>query len=231
MQIFALHVLAALPLFALAYAIFGLPILLLCIAISLILIAVFGTIESGIVKNAEDASARNAIAGALNLVWIGIKFGNKPMGKSIENAEAIGAYGNCLNELRKRLHLGQNLSSAALAIAKNAKSKGVRETFAEMAESCSGDEESAFGTLSKRIHEEHAYNASRSMGALQRYLTLSMVVSSVVPSFVLFSFIGYSIVIHTSIDSLVFILALLLVIPLLYSLIRVRANEIIHYYG
>ena len=77
----------------------------------------------------------------------------------------------------------------------------------------------------ERIAAGIALKRERASASMARYLILSMVFSTVVPSLLLFGFISYSIIAYSSIGFLVFSITILSLMPSVIDAIGVKINE------
>ncbi|MGC8651960.1 MAG: type II secretion system F family protein [Candidatus Micrarchaeia archaeon] len=214
------------------YMVFGTAPLPLAVAVLLPTATLATMVESRSIERASALRERSDLASALELVYMEMKYGKKSLLESIDRyADAFGTGhpGDTLKELRSRLALGQKLPEALRAT--SAKSS-LGTMLRSMAEACSTSSSALepFRAFSEKLRTEHRYEASRKGGSLQKYLTLGMLVSSVLPSFALFSFVGYSMLAPSMAQAFAFMLLITVLLPLAYSVIRVHVNEIYNYF-
>lgn len=229
------HVVIASPVFIAIYMIYNLAPTLLALAISMPVLLLASFAESRTAERIKTATEQNDMASAFKLIYISMKFEGKALLSSICNIRMVlendAHIKPLLDELRMRLMLGQKLPEAMRALHNNSISANAAKELYSMAERCATDGSAMpFKTMSERLQNEHKYIASRNEGSLQKYLTLSMLVSSVIPSFALFSFVGYSMLMPSMLQSLAFMLIITILIPAVYGMIRAHIDEISNYY-
>ncbi|MEM0202263.1 MAG: hypothetical protein QXR73_03740, partial [Candidatus Micrarchaeaceae archaeon] len=227
-------VLVTAPAFAAVDMLYGGALLLLAIAVGMPMLLLATIAETRITERSERERERGAIAAMFKLIYISMRFGRKSLLASLGSFEKMfgsGTHiGSLLRELQQRLMLGQKPSEAIYALhadrGMGSELSGIAESYAE-----SGSTIVPFKTLSEKLQNEQKYAASRKEGSLQKYLTLSMLASSVIPSFALFSFVGYSMLAPSGASSFAFMLLITIPIPLAYSVIRAHIDEVCNYYG
>ncbi|MCL4374037.1 MAG: hypothetical protein M1360_04415 [Candidatus Marsarchaeota archaeon] len=232
MGLLAKHLVITAPVLAASFLAFGEAPLLFASAIVLSSTTVATIAESRAMARAAEEKERGNLASALELVYMNMRYGKKSLLASIKSYSATfggEAQGRILKELWARLNLGQKLPEALKAI----RSKGaLKAALDNLSDTCATSSSAidSIRSFSRRLHNEHSYEASKRGGALQKYLTLSMIVSSVLPSFAMFSFVGYSILEPSKAQSLVFMLLITVPLPLAYSVIKARIDEIYDYF-
>ncbi|MEM3827067.1 MAG: hypothetical protein QXR58_00505 [Candidatus Micrarchaeaceae archaeon] len=175
---------------------------------------------------AEKRSASNASRSMLRLLYrikSGMSLAGMPFHSCIARESKSGAHGqiaSALIEIRNRMSFGQDFYEA------------VQSTAFDSAEP-----RRAFGSLSEAYRHsmdmflavKHAYNSmlkdrlekiERSSLSLQKYSSVSMVTGAIVPSFMLFAFIGYSIMKGGPMPLFAFAVLFSIVLPYVFLSIR-----------
>ncbi|MGC8478808.1 MAG: hypothetical protein ACP5NE_02690 [Candidatus Micrarchaeia archaeon] len=140
---------------------------------------------------------------------------------SYDKRGAQNALESAFAKLHMRMKFGQDFGDAALYLGKEGKqeisvlgplSVSYRENM-DMYLALKHVYDSMFKERIERI--EHSY------ASLQKYSSISMVSGTILPSFFLFGFIGYALMQASAAFLLAFAVAFLLVLPALFSLVRI----------
>jgi hypothetical protein len=129
-----------------------------------------------------------------------------------------------VDEIRKRTRFGMRLPEAVVSCSISAPGEAVRGLLHG-----SNIEEGASirGVLDSR-HMDLAEKMSRAEGMLQRNATLGMFVSTVLPSFAIFGFIGNAILGQTAGSMIMFSMAMLLLLPSMSLALNIVINRVLH---
>ncbi|MDE1868954.1 MAG: hypothetical protein KGH60_03250 [Candidatus Micrarchaeota archaeon] len=156
----------------------------------------------------SDVSARNLAMGSA-------------IGNAIKKAEPGSATRKALGAIADSIGSG-SMMHEALQHASASRSRNVSTAMSSLASEYSKSEDSlqAIKTLAQRLSCNISEADEKAAGAQQRNITMSMAVSTVLPSFALFAFVGYSIVNYSAAKLSLFSALMLVVIPGIYSMIR-----------
>jgi hypothetical protein len=126
-------------------------------------------------------------------------------------------------EVGSRISLGEQLGQAL------SKAKG-GSAFRQAGDIAGALDEDSGDSIRCALDEEDRKSAERhelEAYSVQKYLTLNMVCSTVIPSLALFGFVGYSIMGSSAVAALAFTTAFTAAIPLAYRAVRIR---LAHFY-
>jgi type II secretory pathway component PulF len=124
-----------------------------------------------------------------------------------------------LNVIGRRIQLGSSMSESMSNVF--SPYKIYLQHFVQVVDSID-DTSKAASAINEVMHREYLRELSRSEGSMQKYVTLSMLFSSVVPSFLLFSFTGYSLLGGNSFQGISLLLLLCIAVPFAYGLISFK---------
>jgi hypothetical protein len=202
---------------------------LLAAPVGIALAATVSASEFRLKGKLERASELDDTLFALHTMYEDIKYSGKSSSSGIASAaaglrdSAGGKVRGILEEIGKRLAAGQDLGQA-IESACNGKSGASSDAFRAVGrEYTKGlDPASAVKNAYARLNSERAVSREKAYGSLQKYLTMSMALSAVLPSFVVFAFVGYSMVYFSALMLYAFSIAMLMVLPSFYALLRIH---------
>ncbi len=135
------------------------------------------------------------------------------------------AVGRALNAARERILLGQLNGDAILE--ECAKLEGdVSEALCRLGVSHTDQMQGKLIEVANEMERKRATKAEVGASALNKYLLLSTVANTILPSLAIFAFVGYSILYYSAPSLLGFSLLLLLVFPTISSLIRAKVGQV-----
>ncbi|MGC8669841.1 MAG: hypothetical protein ACP5TL_01655 [Candidatus Micrarchaeia archaeon] len=206
---------------------FGITMFVLALAMSMPISIFSAFLEYLIDKRKAAELERAKLASAIKLIYINIRFGKRSFVSSVKKLSNFSndvRINNLLTELHDRIALGQKLREALASIKLD---HAVTKDLDAISEISSLDlyTDNSIRTLFEKLRYEHKYTASKNAGALQKYLTVSMLLSSVIPSFVLFSFVGYTLLMPSELSSFALMFTMLIAIPSAYSITRAQAER------
>jgi hypothetical protein len=209
-----------------AFAFVGAESALLCAAAGMPMTLAVALSELRLHRKAEISRERDSVLFALQQIHSSARHCGKPLLASIDDALAAldsrAAAGVCslLSGIRRRLLLGAQLDEATLAAChgEGPASDALRGVGGEYA---NGREpvlavKGAYDRLCRAMRLEDAANC----GKLQKYLTASMALGTVLPSFVMFAFTGYSMIYYSSALLTLFCTAMMVIMPNIFALAR-----------
>lgn len=173
----------------------------------------------------SERSESCLLASALGSIYNDANLRNLSLGAAISNAmkkiPVQSCAGKAMALLLRSIKSGSDMADA-LALASVSGSKSVSEALLMLSSEFSRKSDSlhAIKTASDRLSSRIAVENEKSSGAQQRNLTISMAASTVLPSFALFAFVGYSILNYSAAKLALFSALMLVVIPGMYSMIR-----------
>lgn len=129
-------------------------------------------------------------------------------------------------DVDRRMQLGDSVRSS---LRHGIKTLGLKDKELEsklMRLSECGDERAAIEGICDELSYRRRLDLELGFGSLQKYLTLSLLVSVILPSLSLFGFIGYSMLYDSSIALAAFSALLVSLFPMLFALIQKRISEI-----
>ena len=162
-------------------------------------------------------------------MYTDIKYGGKSTYSSMEGAlrslrsSAGSKVRKTIREIRMRLISGQDLGQAIASTCGNkddAASTALRAVGREYQKSY--DAGSAIKNVYTQMWKSQSLSREKAYGSLQKYLTISMALSAVLPSFVVFAFVGYSMVYYSALLLSIFCIMMLVVLPSLYTLLKMH---------
>lgn len=177
-------------------------------------------------RKAERSKERDAVLFALQQVHSGIKYNGRSLLASINDYLAAADTSLCaevyglLSGVQKRLFLGAQLDEAVSSTCRGANPACV--ALGDVGREYANGREptlaikNAYDRLCNTIKIESARNA----GKLQRYLTVSVALGTVLPSFAIFAFTGYSMIYYSPQMFSFFCVAMLVLMPNIYALAR-----------
>ncbi len=180
-------------------------------------------------RKAEQSKERDAVLFELQQIYSGMKYSGKSLLSSMNDAltamdrRACADVYNMLFLVHKKLLLGAQLDEAiastctgtghacaALSDVGREYAKGREPTLAI---------KNAYNRLYNAIKLEDAGNA----GKLQKYMTVSMALGTVLPSFAMFAFTGYSMVYYSPTLLSMFGVAMMVLMPNIFALVKAHA--------
>jgi hypothetical protein len=145
--------------------------------------------------------------------------------------DAIEASGSGVNEavsgmllgIRKRMLLGMQLDEAVSCACKGSgpACEAMREIGREY--SRGRNDATAISNTYERLLDESKREDAENAGNLQKYMTVSMAMGTVLPSFAVFAFTGYSMAYYSQALFSIFCTAMLVLMPNLFALVRAHA--------
>ena len=210
------------------YHVSGLANALLAIPIGSMLALAATVCELRLRKRLNELTELDETLSALHAVYMDVKCSGRSVHSGVEhaasslNGKACTEVSKTFDEIRRKMLLGQDFGQAinSSSGSKSAASAALRSVGNEYAKGL--DAASAVKNVYNRIWKSRMLEREKAQGALQKYMTISMAFSAVVPSFVVFAFIGYSMVYYSDTLLFAFSLAMLFVIPGIYAMLRMR---------
>lgn len=143
--------------------------------------------------------------------------------EALEGSDETGQAYAVFKEISRRMRLGQNASDAILAL--SSKLNGIPAMMYEL--SCigkdigqSGSALAAVESSSRRIDANYKRALANSWYSMQKYSTLTVVLTTVLPSFVIFTSVGLSIIGNTGLIASAVAFSMLVAMPTLYILVK-----------
>jgi hypothetical protein len=207
----------------------GLRHALLAVPVGATLAMIVSIYELKLAAKLDRSSELNDTLFALHSIYCDLKYSGKSLSTGIGNAAAglhdsvNGNVRGALDEIGKRLTAGQDLGLAIGSACRGksgASSDALRAVGKEYSKGL--DPASAVKNVYARLKEEQSIGREKAYGSLQKYLTMSMALSAVLPSFVVFAFVGYSMVYFSASMLYVFAIVMLMVLPRIYALLRIH---------
>lgn len=137
-----------------------------------------------------------------------------PMYQAILKAAASSESGETseiLKEIARRIRLGGDFGTALQAVSK-------RKKLTLLENICSTDQK-GYGQIAKMLNTYESSNAEKGATidySMQRYATINMFVSTILPSFIIFAFIGETILSPGTESLFAFSIVVTLMLPLVY---------------
>lgn len=128
-----------------------------------------------------------------------------------------------LREISRRMRLGQNASDAILALSNRLRNNSAMAYELSCIGKDMGQSGSALGAIessSKRIDLYYKRELANSGYSLQKYSTLTVVLTTVLPSFVIFTSVGLSIIGNTRLIAGAVAFSMLMALPAMYILVK-----------
>ncbi len=153
---------------------------------------------------------------------------NERFENSLSSAIAgIDSRGECyaaLDTVARAMRSGSSFAEAVRVAAAYLSANSATLSFLKRAGSSGYSAPSASAVRAEHMHILSMRNEmmERDSGSVQRYITMSMVAGTIFPSFVLFGFMGYSILNFSTFGVSILLIALLVLIPGVYSVVRAR---------
>ncbi|MDE1857122.1 MAG: hypothetical protein KGH98_03505 [Candidatus Micrarchaeota archaeon] len=178
-------------------------------------------------KSSDVRLAHYALFSHLSRVYIELRhygrqlsaaFGTEAMAEPLEIQPGLS---RTLNEIGKRMRFGEDLPIAIAASSKrsNLWVTGRLERIS-MLSAIGNDITHAIRDEAARLEKELMEREIKLGGSIQKYLTAGMVISTVLPSFAVFSMVGYSMLYYSLPAVSAFALLMLAVLPLVYASFR-----------
>ncbi|HVC58201.1 MAG TPA: hypothetical protein VND15_01860 [Candidatus Acidoferrales bacterium] len=208
------------------YAVFGSQFAGFSLLIGIPLAAIVVAYEMRLMRKRREAEEESALVSALSIVYSSIKYNGKPLlysicraADSLNPSSAPNAQAALL-DVAGRMRLGQDLDVAVRDFARACKHSYLSPLYQFAEEYWAGLEPAA--SLKGVIDDYHAKrrsNAERSISRTQRRVTVCMALGTIAPSFLMFVFVGYSIVYYSTLQYFLFAVSLLLILPFAYSVL------------
>ena len=202
---------------------------LLVVSIGSIFASVVSISELKLRQKVAYASELSEAFLILHLIYTGIKYRGKSTYSSMESAvrslrsNADSKVCKVSEEIRRRLVSGQDLGQAIASACCD------RDDAASMVFSAVGkeyqksyDAGSAMKNVYTRLWKSQSLSKEKAYGSLQKYLTISMALSAVLPSFMVFAFVGYSMIYYSSALLSLFCAMMLIILPSMYALLKMH---------
>ncbi len=132
-----------------------------------------------------------------------------------------------LGQVRKRIALGED-AGRAFDAEKRSDNVDISQSMKSILNEYTNNTEiaSSLKASSQNISRARLVRKEAAVASTQKYVALSMVSSTIVPSLMTFGFVGYTIVNNSYSALLLFSVLMLAVLPCITTLIRVRINEL-----
>lgn len=127
--------------------------------------------------------------------------------------------------IRKMLLLGGSVSSSFKAGIRQLKLKDKELESRLIQISDCDDARSAIERVCAELAYCRRFNLETGFGSLQKYLTVSLLVTVILPSLSLFSFVGYTMLYNSSIAFIAFSALLISVFPISFAVIERKISE------
>ncbi len=184
--------------------------------------------ELEFMDKAQDAVERDSLMFALQQVYSGMRYGGKSLLSSIKGAlDALdnldcGRVREMLSSAQKRLLLGAQPDAALAASCRGSGTacSALRDVGREYSNGL--DTTLAVRNAYDRLCEDARLNDVKNASRLQKYLTANMAVGTVLPSFAVFAFTGYSMVYGSEALFSLFCAAMLAIVPNAFALVRIH---------
>lgn len=203
-------------------AIFAAPIV---IAVSLFA----GTYYSVMSRRRRKDTEIKELSSAIGLLGSRMKSAKIPlfsgMSEVAHRSNRDTAVSKAFLRLRERMHFGQDLKSAICSDSSLSREASDILKPIGYEYSKTGNILNPLRAAHDRLSREFLIKRERAIGSTQRYLVISMVLSTILPSLTVFAFVGYSILSYSESQFLLFSTVLLSVLPGASSIIRMRLNE------
>lgn len=218
----------SIAIFIIYYAL-GPQLALIALSIGFASASVVSVYELRLRRKLDYTSELNETLFALHLVYMDLGYGGKSLTASMESAvSGMRDRSNkrvrmTFEEIRKRLQTGQDLGQAVQSTCN-------KRTDAASAALCAIGKEyqkgsdalsSVKGTYD-RILKEQELKKECTYGSLQKYLTMCMALGTVLPSFAVFAFVGYSMVYYSAYVPFLLFMLMLIFLPDFYALLRIH---------
>ena len=184
--------------------------------------------ESRLRRRMAVSRETDALIVALHLLHLDIHYNKRPVLGSITAAAkrlppSASGIRSVLDEVRARLSLGQDVDES-IRSCKYASRSVAADLLRDIANAYKagfgfGD---AAGNSYRQLVSKREEALERASAAVQKYTAMSMMLGTVLPSFSVFAFVGYSMVHYSPTMFTVFALALLVALPAAYAAIRMN---------
>lgn len=183
--------------------------------------------ELRLVRKAQDSRDKDAVLHALHRMYSGSRYGRKSMASCLRDSlGASGGHGTnvgaMLSRARRRLLLGEQLGHALCNACPESGPAGT--VLRDMGRECSNglDAPLAVKNAYDGLYGDILLDEAGKAGRLQKYLTVCMAAGTVLPSFAVFAFTGYSMIDYSPALLSFFCVAMLVLVPNLYALVRIH---------
>jgi hypothetical protein len=191
------------------------------LAASLFIISLY--LELFLAKKKRAIKTTKSVLRALHAIKTGMHISKLPLTACITHAILSSDdrdLSSALASIRNRMKFGQDFHEAVRSIIFSG--EAIAAVFRSLAEAYERNMDMYIAvkhvydaTLKKRLAEiEKAY------ASVQKYSSISMVAGTIIPSFMLFAFIGYSIISGGSVQLFIFALLFGAVLPSIFSAVR-----------
>ena len=225
LQNFAILFVAA----CIAYYAAGMLQALLVVSVGSVLAAVVSISELRLNQKLDYASELSDAFFVLHLMHTDMRYGGKPLHFAIGSAarsissSAGSKMRGIVDEIGARLALGQDFGQAITTTCNGKEDAASAAMLAVCKEyQKSFDAASAIKNVYVRLWKSRSLSMEKGYGSLQKYLTISMALSAVLPSFAVFAFVGYSMVYYSTALLSGFMITMLVVLPDLYALLKMH---------
>ncbi len=179
-------------------------------------------------KRKKDAEIKE-LSSAIGLLGSRMKDSRMPLFSGMNEVACRGNGNTTISKvflrLKERMCFGQDFGSAICS--EKSLSSEVSDILTPVGYEYSktGNILNPLKTAHSRLSRDFLIKRERAIGSNQRYLIISMVFSTILPSLAVFAFVGYSILSYSESQFLLFSTVLLSVLPGASSIIRMRLNE------
>lgn len=189
--------------------------------------AAAGALELRMRRKVSCAMEEEALLIALHSLHSDLRHGKRSMFRSVADLSAGAAHregrgvSGLFSEMGMRLALGQDFDESARSSRRldgSAANAVVRDISS--AYSAGFDLASAVGNAHSQLAAKRSDEFSSHLVSVQRHASLSMMTGTILPSFLVFAFVGYSIVHYSQSMFTLFTIALLIILPSAYAAVR-----------
>ncbi|MGC8687620.1 MAG: hypothetical protein ACP5RM_02885 [Candidatus Micrarchaeia archaeon] len=217
--------LVVLPAALASLAFFGVIAAFFVFAISVLAAILLSTIESIMERGSLHVEEMRRFSSSMRIISDSMASGKSTM-RALDNAalhQSDNDLKHLLETVKRRMALGSPIDESIENIFSPYRTYALR--FAQ-AIALLGDASSAASSTNEIMKREYMKELSRREGSMQKYITSSMLFSSVVPSFLLFSFTGYSLMGGKGFQGISLFLLLCIAVPFAYGLISFRIGDL-----
>lgn len=203
-------------------SVFAIPILMVCFLI------VF-CFDYKMFESANEKRENVSFASLLGVLYTNITANAMPFSASLASAlqKSTSEAREALSEIVRRNSLGQDFSTAFQQCNKP-KNKKVNNALSILEKEYKAKIEirHSLKSAANAINADALLDREKAAGALNKYVILGMVCSTILPSLATFGFVGYSILYPPTEILLPFSMLLLVVFPASYLIVRAKISEI-----
>ncbi|MDE1810644.1 MAG: hypothetical protein KGH66_01205 [Candidatus Micrarchaeota archaeon] len=209
------------------YSVSGVPSAAYASMVGIPLTTIVMTYETRLLRKRAEIREQNTVISALSTIYSGMMHSRKPLlyslDKAIEsmNPKLTPVSHMAFLETAQRMRLGQDFDEAVQLL----RQSGNWPCLSPLYEFAGDYRDGIDPTVSLKgvIDDFRAKRRSESekrISSVQRQVTVSMALGTIAPSFLIFVFVGYSIVYYSQLQYLLFAVSLLLALPCAYSVLR-----------